>query len=72
MAQYIIQTLDNQNTWRKKKRPPGLLYSSDNIILVLIVVEQMSLWVGLMSRAAETFLFYPPSTFKGIEGAPAR
>lgn len=66
MAQYIIQTLDNQNTWReKKKRPPGLLYSSDNIILILIVVEQMSLWVGLMSRAAETFLLYPPPLSKG-------
>lgn len=44
-----------------------LLYSSDNIILGLIVVEQMSLWVGLTRRAAETFLYHPPHTFNGIE-----
>lgn len=68
----LSKPLTTKTLGGKKKRPPGLLYSSDNIILVLIVVEQMSLWVGLMSRAAETFLFYPPSTFKGIEGAPAR
>lgn len=49
-----------------------LLYYSDNIILGLIVVEQMSSWVGLTRKAAETFLYHPPHIFNGIEGDPEK
>ena len=47
-------------------------YSSNNIILGLIVVQQMSLWVGLTRRAAETFPYHPPQHFQWDSRAPKR